>query len=70
MELWKCLGEVAVDFMTRLLKRILETDKMHDEWRKSVLVPIYKKSDVQSCNNNYKGIKLKSHTIHIWERVV
>ena len=69
MELWKCLGEVAVDFMTRLLKRILETDKMPDEWRKSVLVPIYKKGDVQICIN-YRGIKLMSHTMKIWERVV
>ena len=51
---WKCLGEVAVDFLTRLFNRILETDKMPDEWRKIVLVPIYKKGDVQSCTN-YRG---------------
>ena len=69
VEVWKCLGEVAVDFLTRLFKRILETDKMPDEWRKGFLVPIYKKGDVQSCNS-YRGIKLMRHTMKIWETVV
>ena len=58
MDVWKCLREVAVGFLTRLFNRILGTDKMPDEWRKSVLLPIYKKGDVQSCIN------------YIWERVV
>ncbi|KAK3574173.1 hypothetical protein QTP86_003831 [Hemibagrus guttatus] len=43
---------------------------MPEEWRRSVLVPISKnKGDVQSCSN-YSGIKLMSHTIKLWERVV
>ena len=43
---------------------------MPDEWRESVLVPIYKeKKDVQECQN-YRGIKLLSHTMKIWERIV
>ena len=43
---------------------------MLDEWTRSVLVSIFKnKSDVQSCSN-YRGIKLISHTMKLWERVV
>ena len=43
---------------------------MPDEWRKSTLVPIYKnKGDIQSCGN-YRGIKLMSHTMKLWERVI
>ncbi|KAK3527767.1 hypothetical protein QTP86_006534 [Hemibagrus guttatus] len=43
---------------------------MPEEWRRSVLVPIFKnKGDVQSCSN-YRGIKLMSHTMKLWERVV
>jgi hypothetical protein len=46
------------------------TRKMPDEWRRSTLVPIYKnKGDIQSCNN-YRGIKLMSHTMKLWERVI
>ncbi|XP_070017191.1 uncharacterized protein LOC142172467 [Nicotiana tabacum] len=44
--------------------------KMLEEWRWSLIIPLYKnKGDIQDCNN-YGGIKLLSHTIKIWERVV
>ena len=37
-------------------------NKMPEEWRRSILVPIFKnKGDVQSCTN-YRGIKLMNHT--------
>ena len=43
---------------------------MPEEWRRSVLIPIYKnKSDAQCCEN-YRGIKLMSHTMKIWERII
>ena len=43
---------------------------MPEEWRQSILVPIFKnKGDAQSCNN-YRGIKLMSHSMKLWERVV
>ena len=41
---------------------------MPDEWRRSVLVPLYKgKGDIKECGN-YRGIKLMSHTMKLWER--
>ncbi|KAK3560854.1 hypothetical protein QTP86_022604 [Hemibagrus guttatus] len=70
VEVWKCLGEAAVEFLTSLFNRVLESEKMPEEWRRSVLVPIFKnKGDVQSYSN-YRGIKLMSHTMKLWERVV
>ena len=43
---------------------------MADKWRKSTLVPIFKnKGDIQECEN-YRGIKLVSHTLKIWERMI
>ncbi|KAK3541849.1 hypothetical protein QTP86_008058 [Hemibagrus guttatus] len=70
VEVWKCLAEAAVEFLTSLFNRVLEGEKMPEEWRRSVLVPIFKnKGDVQSCSN-YRGIKLMSHTMKLWERVV
>jgi hypothetical protein len=42
---------------------------MPEEWR-STLVPVFKnKGDIQSCTN-YRGIKLMSHTMKLWERVI
>ncbi|KAK3569707.1 hypothetical protein QTP86_003576 [Hemibagrus guttatus] len=70
VEVWKCLGEAAVEFLTSLFNRVLESEEMPEEWRRSVLVPIFKnKGDVESCSN-YRGIKLMSHTMKLWERVV
>ncbi|KAK3544091.1 hypothetical protein QTP86_001479 [Hemibagrus guttatus] len=70
VEVWKCLVEAAVEFLTSLFNSVLESEKMPEEWRRSVLVPIFKnKGDVQSCSN-YRGIKLMSHTMKLWERVV
>ncbi|KAK3516912.1 hypothetical protein QTP70_028203, partial [Hemibagrus guttatus] len=70
VEVWKCLGEAAVEFLTSLFNRVLESEGMPEEWRRSVLVPIFKnKGDVQNCSN-YRGIKLMSHTMKLWERVV
>ncbi|KAK3506225.1 hypothetical protein QTP70_002928 [Hemibagrus guttatus] len=70
VEVWKCLGEAAVEFLASLFNRVLESERMPEEWRRSVLVPIFKnKGDVQSCSD-YRGIKLMSHTMKLWERVV
>jgi hypothetical protein len=42
---------------------------MPEELR-SILVHIFKnKGDVQSCTN-YRGIKLMSHTMKLWEGVI
>ncbi|MCJ8737462.1 hypothetical protein PDJAM_G00024310 [Pangasius djambal] len=34
LEVWKCLGEAAVEFLTSLFNRVLESEKMPEEWRK------------------------------------
>ena len=40
------------------------------EWRDNVIVPIYKeKGNIQDCGN-YRGIKLMSHAMKIWERII
>ena len=70
VEAWKCVEEPAVEFLTNLFNRILDNEQMPAEWRQSTLVPIFKnKGDAQNCAN-YRGIKLMSHTMKIWERVI
>ena len=57
-------------WLTRLFNIIFRAGKMLETWRWSTMIPLYKnKGDIQSCNN-YRGIKLLSHTMKIWERVV
>ena len=57
-------------FLTNLMNMILETERMPEDWRESTLVPIYKgKGDIQDCGN-YRGVKLMSHTMKIWEWIM
>ena len=56
--------------LTKLFNQILETDKVHEGWRKSVIVSIFKnKNDIQNFSN-YRVIKLMSHSMELWERVI
>ncbi|KAK3535846.1 hypothetical protein QTP70_021062, partial [Hemibagrus guttatus] len=36
VEVWKCLGEAAVEFLTSLFNRVLESEKMPEEWRRNL----------------------------------
>jgi len=69
-EVWKSLGNRGIMWLTNLFYEIMRTKKMSDEWRRSTLIPIYKnKGDIQNCAN-YRGIKLMSHIMKLWERVI
>ena len=70
MEAWIALGYKGVEFLVNFFSRLLRGEKIPDEWRKSVLVPLYKgKGDINECGN-YRGIKLISHTIELCERII
>ncbi|KAG5615079.1 hypothetical protein H5410_014903 [Solanum commersonii] len=70
VDFWKSVDKAGIEWLTRLFNVIFKTAKMPDEWRWSTMVSLYKnKGDIQNCNN-YRGIKLLSHTMKIWERVV
>ncbi|VFQ65487.1 unnamed protein product [Cuscuta campestris] len=70
VEFWKHAGRGAWVWLTKLFNVIFRTARMRDEWRESLLVPLFKgKGDIQSCEN-YRGIKLLSHTMKVWDRVI
>ena len=52
IEVWRCFGDIAIVWLTKLFNHIFRSNKMPDEWRRSILEPIYKnKGDIQSCTN-------------------
>jgi hypothetical protein len=70
IEVQRNLGDVVIVWLTKLFNLIFRSNKMLDEWRRSILVPIFKnKGDVQSCTN-YRGIKLMSHTMKLCGRII
>ena len=54
----------------RAFQYYFRTVKMPREWRLSTVIPLYKnKGDIQDCNN-YRAIKLLSHTMKLWKMVI
>ena len=70
IEVWKCMGEMGIKFLTRLFNRLLMGERMPEEWRRSVLIPIDKNKGGAQCFGNYRGIKLMSQTMKVWERII
>ena len=64
VEVWKCMGEMGIYFLTRLFNRLLVGERMSEEWR-SVLISICKNKGDAQCCGNYRGIKLMSHTMKV-----
>jgi hypothetical protein len=47
IEVWRSLGDVTIVWPTKLFNLIFQSNKMPDEWRRNILVPIFKnKGDV------------------------
>ena len=70
VKVWKCMGKMGIKFSTRLFNRLLMGELMPEEWRTSVLISIYKNKGNAQCCGNYRGIKLMSHTMKVWERII
>ncbi|XP_067121871.1 uncharacterized protein [Centruroides vittatus] len=69
VQAWIGLGKEGIDIFWDLMKKLWQ-QKIPDEWRKSILAPVFKgKGDVQDCGN-FGSIKLLSHTMKIWEKIV
>jgi len=70
VEIWKSSGEDGVAWLTDFFNVIFKIARIPQEWRHSTIIPLYKnKGDAQNCKN-YRGIKLLSHTLKLWEQVI
>src|SRR5579864_5765786 len=66
----KALGTPGLKWMTRILRVIWQEQCIPNDWRTSVLVPIFKKKgNIHECSQ-YRGIKLLCHSLKLLEKVV
>ncbi|KAK2705998.1 hypothetical protein QYM36_016128 [Artemia franciscana] len=56
-ELLKALPEVAIDELYNLLTDVWVNEYIPEEWRTSVIIPVFKKGD-RADYTNYRGISL------------
>lgn len=61
-------GEEGITWLTKLFNSVFQTNPMSDERIRSFIVQ-KSKGNIQSCTN-YRGIKLMSHTMKFWERII
>ena len=70
MEMIVASGEIGVKVMTELRQQVLDGRGIPEEWKTSVIVPIFKgKDNVMSCGS-YRGVQLLEHAMKIVERVL
>ena len=69
VEVLKRLGDPRMDCITEVLQEVQQRG-IPDEWRCSNISPLYKQKGDPLDFGNYSGIKLLSHCLKLWERVV
>ena len=63
-------GKIGAKVMMELCQCVLDSRGMPNEWKTSVIVPIFEgKGDVMSCES-YRGVKLLKHAMKIVESVL
>ena len=69
IELWKLVGDAGIESLETTMNDVMNRG-MPSSWRYSEISPIYKgKGSVLECGN-YRGIKLMSNTMKLWERII
>uniref|UniRef100_A0A914VFU1 Reverse transcriptase domain-containing protein n=1 Tax=Plectus sambesii TaxID=2011161 RepID=A0A914VFU1_9BILA len=69
-ELWKSRSWNPTTWLTMLFNKIVTEKKAPTDWSRSITVPIWKKKGSPADCNNYRPIRLLSHTMKIFERVI
>ncbi len=63
-------GEVVVDWMMWICNPAWEQSKVLEDWRKAIIVPLYKGEGNREECNNYRGISLLSVPGKIYGRIL
>jgi len=70
VELLKAVEDLSVEWLTDLCNCIIDEGRMPEDWKNSILIPVYKgKGDPLECGS-YTGIKLLEHAMKVVERVL
>jgi hypothetical protein len=68
-ELIKAGGETLYSEIHRLICSIWNKEELPQQWKESIIIPIYKKGDKTDCNN-YRGISLLSTASKILSNII
>ena len=68
-EMIQTTGDIATQWILDLCNGIVKERSIPEDWKSSVVLPIYKgKGDPMECGS-YRGIKLLEHAMKVVERI-
>jgi len=68
-ELIKYRGNKLLNRIYELVRQILEEERIPEEWKETIIVPIYKRGDRERCEN-YRGIALGNEAYKILSNII
>ena len=69
-EMMKASGGFGTRWMTDLINNIVKDGCIPDDWRKSILVPVYKGNSDPLVSGSYRAIKLLEQPMKVLERLL
>ena len=57
--------EAGVSIYFKLFEEIWYQEQVHEDWRRAMIVPLFKKKDITECDN-YRGISLLCHSENVY----
>jgi hypothetical protein len=68
-ELIQAGGEILLSEFHKLINSVWNKEKLADQWKESIIVPIHKRGDKTDCNN-FRGISLLSTSYKILSHIL
>ena len=68
-ELIKCRGNKLLNIICELVRQILEEERMPEEWKETIIVPVDRKGIRDRCEN-YRGIALGNSAYKIVANII
>ena len=68
-EFFKYSSDIIVNFLFKLFNKLFDAGIYPEEWSESIILPLYKKGDVNNVNN-YRGISLSDISGKIYGSIV
>ena len=69
-ELFQILKDDAVKVLSSICQQIWKTQQWSQDWKRSVFIPIPKKSNAKECSNYYCTIALISHASKVMLKIL
>lgn len=68
-ELIKYGGEEIHKIIHEICNKVWKTEVLPNDWKKAIIIPLYKKDDKLNCNN-YRGISLLNSAYKIFSKIL